>query len=129
MCCFNLYVRIRFFMECDFLEIKLYHDHKLFQVDGPSGNGLTFTELRASAHMLANGFQSRGLQRGDVICTMVPNSMETVQTILAVPLAGGIISGINPTYTLRKMLKLHRLVPLFRTTHLHDKHLYMYSRK
>ena len=94
----------------DLLEITLFQEHKLFQIDGQSGNGLTFTNLRSSAHRLANGFRSRGLQRGDVICTMVPSSVETVQTILAVPLAGGVISGINPTYTLRKMLNLPKFV-------------------
>ncbi|PQD99667.1 acyl-CoA synthetase [Mycobacterium sp. EPG1] len=47
-------------------------------VASPDGRTLTFGELAAAAHRVANALRSRGLQDGDVVAYALPNGVDTV---------------------------------------------------
>ncbi|MFA5710378.1 AMP-binding protein [Mycolicibacterium sp.] len=47
-------------------------------VASPSGRTLTFAELTAAAHRVANALQSHGLRPGDVVAYALPNDVDAV---------------------------------------------------
>jgi long-chain acyl-CoA synthetase len=47
-------------------------------VESPSGRNLTFSELTAAAHRVANALRSRGLGDGDVVAYALPNDVDAV---------------------------------------------------
>jgi acyl-CoA synthetase (AMP-forming)/AMP-acid ligase II len=68
-------------------------------IDGPTGRVLTYAELDRQARALAGGLLARGLQTGDTVALMAPNSPEYAVIFHATALAGLVITTINPTYT------------------------------
>ncbi len=59
---------------------------------------LTYAELDRQADALASALLRQGLQRGEVVCTYLPNSIDYVVVVLAVARSGAIFSPINPRY-------------------------------
>ncbi len=47
-------------------------------VDSPSGRTLTFAELVAAAHRVANALRAQGLHEGDVVAYALPNDVDAV---------------------------------------------------
>jgi 4-coumarate--CoA ligase len=68
-------------------------------IDGPTGRVLTYAELDRQVRELAGGLRARGLETGDVVALMAPNSPEYAVIFHAVAFAGLVITTINPTYT------------------------------
>jgi 4-coumarate--CoA ligase len=68
-------------------------------VDGATARATTYAEFAEQVRSLAGGFVSWGLEPGDVVALMAPNSPEYGVVFHAVAFAGGIVTTINPTYT------------------------------
>lgn len=67
------------------------------------GKEMTFAEVLEEARKLANYLQSIGLQKGDRVASMLPNTPQAVITYYAVLMAGGIVVQVNPLYTEREL--------------------------
>jgi long-chain acyl-CoA synthetase len=65
-------------------------------VECPSGETLTFGELAARAHQIANALQAAGLRRGEVITLAFPNGLDTVLWQLACQEIGLYYVMLNP---------------------------------
>lgn len=69
------------------------HPDKVACVDGP--RRITFTEFRDDAQALARALIDDGIQPGDSVGVLAPNSYEALLAQFAIPLAGGVIVAIN----------------------------------
>lgn len=59
---------------------------------------LSYAELDHQADALASAMVLHGVQRGEVVCAYLPNSIDYVTVVLAVARSGAIFSPINPRY-------------------------------
>jgi carnitine-CoA ligase len=59
---------------------------------------LTYAGLRDSVARFAGGLQDLGVQRGDRVLFMMPNTVETIITALAIGWAGAVCVPINTSY-------------------------------
>lgn len=69
------------------------------QVNGETGESMTFTELHKRTEMAAAGLQNFGIRKNDAICVISPNQPDYVVAFYASALIGAIFQPINPTYT------------------------------
>lgn len=67
------------------------------------GKEISFSELMLRAKQMANFLQSKGLQKGDRVASMLPNSPQAVITYYGTLLAGGVVVQVNPLYTEREL--------------------------
>lgn len=67
------------------------------------GKEMTFAEILQEAKKLANYLQSLGLEKGDRVASMLPNTPQAVITYYAALMAGGIVVQVNPLYTEREL--------------------------
>jgi long-chain acyl-CoA synthetase len=74
---------------------RTHADHKAMWFLGAS---MTFRELDQHVDRLATAFARLGLQKGDVVAMLLPNSFQYVISYYACARAGLIASGCNPTY-------------------------------
>jgi acyl-CoA synthetase (AMP-forming)/AMP-acid ligase II len=72
-------------------------------VDGPTGRSYTYAELEGASRKVAGGFVSEGLHKGDVVAVLSPNIPEYAIVFHGVALAGGVVTPINPTYTVEEI--------------------------
>ena len=71
-------------------------------VIAPEGE-LSYADLDRAADRLAAGLAHNGVQRGDRVATLLPNSLEAVIAIYGIFRAGAAISPLNPTVKARKL--------------------------
>jgi acyl-CoA synthetase (AMP-forming)/AMP-acid ligase II len=71
-------------------------------VIAPEGE-LTYGELDGAAERLARGLAHNGVQRGDRVATLLPNSLEAAIAIYGIFRAGAAISPLNPTVKAGKL--------------------------
>ena len=67
-------------------------------IDGPSGDFISFAELKRQAKCLAAGLARKGLKPGEVVGIFSPNCPEYGVIFHGVILAGGTNTTINPLY-------------------------------
>jgi acyl-CoA synthetase (AMP-forming)/AMP-acid ligase II len=68
-------------------------------VDGISGRKYTYRQLRDAIMATAGGLIDRGIGKGDVVAILCPNLPEYAIAFHAVAVIGGIVTTINPGYT------------------------------
>ncbi|XP_062221336.1 4-coumarate--CoA ligase-like 3 [Phragmites australis] len=69
-------------------------------VDAATGGSLSFVALRRAALSLASGLRlGLGLQRGDAVLILSPNSLLLPQIVLGVLAAGGVVATADPDAT------------------------------
>jgi acyl-CoA synthetase (AMP-forming)/AMP-acid ligase II len=73
-------------------------------IDGPTGRTITYAQLRAAIRRVASGLYQRGLRKGDVFAIYSPNLPEYVVAFHAVLLAGGVLTTLNPLYTVDEVV-------------------------
>lgn len=103
--------------------IEPYHDQPAL-IDGDSGQVTSFDKLKEHIYFLANALQRKGYKKGDVFAIYAPNSPEYVFAFQGVQLLGGIITTINPLYTVSELthqLNHSKAVCLFTTSNLQEK--------
>jgi fatty-acyl-CoA synthase len=69
------------------------HPDRTAIIDGP--RTFTYAAMAAEVTRLANALKARGLQKGDRIAYLAPNSAEVLVGPFAVPLAGGVLVTLN----------------------------------
>ncbi|MDQ0351200.1 long-chain acyl-CoA synthetase [Alkalibacillus filiformis] len=67
------------------------------------GKDLTFQELFDSARKVANYLQSLGVEKGDRVAIMLPNTPQAVMSYYGALLAGAVVVQTNPLYTEREL--------------------------
>ncbi len=72
-------------------------------IDAPSGRTLTYRGWVESVRRAAAGLSRRGLRKGDVFAIYSPNLPEYAIAFHAVSLLGGIVTTINPAYTVSEL--------------------------
>jgi acyl-CoA synthetase (AMP-forming)/AMP-acid ligase II len=72
-------------------------------VDGPTGRTMTYRAWADGTRRAAAGLASRGFRKGDVFAIYSPNLPEYAIAFHAVSLAGGVITTINPQYTVAEL--------------------------
>ena len=98
--------------DIDIPEVPLYdfvfqkassiHD-QVALIDGPSGRTLTFGQLYGASQKVAAGLAERGFKKGDVFAIYSPNIPEYAIIFYAVIRLGGIVTTINPLYTVDEL--------------------------
>lgn len=68
-------------------------------IDGPSGDVLTFAELRVRTRRLAGGLQANGFTKGSVLALVAPNCPDYAVVFHAAALCAGTVTTVNPTYS------------------------------
>ena len=74
-------------------------------IDGVSGRVLTYAQLAGAVRAAAAGLARRGFTKGDVLALFSPNLPEYVVAFHAVATLGGIITPVNPQYTVEELGK------------------------
>jgi acyl-CoA synthetase (AMP-forming)/AMP-acid ligase II len=72
-------------------------------IDGPSGRTLTYGAWAEQVRSVAVGLAQRGFGKGDVFAIYSPNIPEYAIAFHAVSLLGGIVTTINPLYTVGEL--------------------------
>ncbi|PKR79232.1 long-chain fatty acid--CoA ligase [Halalkalibacillus sediminis] len=67
------------------------------------GKEITYQELFDSSKKMASYFQDLGLQKGDRVAIMLPNTPQAVISYYGALMAGGIVVQTNPLYTEREL--------------------------
>ena len=74
-------------------------------VDGVSGRVLSYAQLASAVRAAAAGLARRGFARGDVLALYSPNLPEYVVAFHAVATLGGVVTTVNPQYTVEELSK------------------------
>lgn len=69
----------------------------------PDSNFLTLLGYRSLSKRIAMGLQKAGLQIGDRVLLVSPNSLFVPPAFLGVLMAGGIVSGASPSFVVREL--------------------------
>src|SRR5699024_2630137 len=70
------------------------------------GKETSFGELLLESKKFAHFLQSKGLQKGDRVASMMPNTPQAVIAYYGALLAGGVVVQINPLFTERELKHL-----------------------
>jgi len=74
-------------------------------VDVASGKKSTYESLRETTQQFGNGLQSKwNWQKGDIIATMTPNTIDVIPVIFGTILVGGILCPLSFTYTVDELV-------------------------
>ena len=68
-------------------------------IDGVTGREYSYNEVQESVVNMASGLVRSGMQKGDVLALVSPNSVEFCTTFFSTLAMGGIMSTCNPNYT------------------------------
>ncbi len=74
-------------------------------IDGPSGRTITYAQLPALVARAAAGLAARGLRKGDRLAILSPNLPEYVIAFHAVASLGGVVTTVNPLYTVAEVAR------------------------
>ncbi len=72
-------------------------------IDSVSGRTLTFAQLAGAVRRCAAGLAQRGFQKGEVFAILSPNLPEFAVAFHGILSAGGIITTLNPVYTVNEI--------------------------
>ncbi|XP_071949901.1 uncharacterized protein [Antedon mediterranea] len=76
---------------------------KIAVEDAVTGMKFSFIELQNVAKNVASGLMRVGFKKGDRFAVFSPNSVEYVAIFLGVVMAGGVVTTINPAYTVDEL--------------------------
>ena len=70
-------------------------------------NNLTYGELNELTSRLANGLSNLGVEKGDNITLLLPNSLEFLVGYYGILKAGGTVVPVNPLHRASELQALH----------------------
>ena len=76
---------------------------KVALVDGITGKEYSYNELQESVANVASGLLRNGMEKGDVLSLVSPNSAKLCTTLLSTVAMGGIVSTCNPLFTAEEL--------------------------
>ncbi|OAL36965.1 hypothetical protein AYO20_03734 [Fonsecaea nubica] len=78
----------------------MFDDHVAYDEDKPTpSRSISCRQARQMVRELAAGLRGIGLKKGDCVCVMAFNDIYYSMIFLGIIAAGGIFSGVNPSYT------------------------------
>ena len=77
---------------------------KIALIDGVTGREYSYNEVQESVVNIASGLVRSGMQKGDVLCLVAPNSPQVCMTYFATVACGGIFSSCNSSYTVDELV-------------------------
>jgi acyl-CoA synthetase (AMP-forming)/AMP-acid ligase II len=80
-------------------------DDKAAFIDGPSGRTLTYRSWARAVRNVAGNLAGRGFRKGEVFAIYSPNLPEYAVAFHGVSLMGGVVTTINPQYTVSELSK------------------------
>ncbi|XP_072045292.1 uncharacterized protein [Amphiura filiformis] len=90
-------------MDYVFENVDEYGDREAL-VDGPSGRSYSFSELKSLVTKCGSALARRGFKQGDVCSVYSPNNPEYFIIMGGVLSIGGILTTINPLYTVDELV-------------------------
>ena len=72
-------------------------------IDGVTGREYSYNEIQESVVNMASGLVRSGMEKGDVLALVSPNSAEFCTTFFSTLAMGGIMSTCNPQYTAEEL--------------------------
>ncbi len=81
------------------------HGDNIALIDGPGGRSFTYSEFTALVENFAANLAERGFSKGDTIAIYSPNCPEYAIAFIGTALAGGIVTTVNPLYTVDELTK------------------------
>ena len=72
-------------------------------IDGVTGREYSYNEVQESVVNMASGLVRSGMEKGDVLALVSPNSAEFCTTFFSTLAMGGIMSTCNPQYTAEEL--------------------------
>ncbi|CAK8535570.1 unnamed protein product [Lathyrus sativus] len=81
-----------------FQNLSQFYSHPCL-IHAPTGKLYTYSEVQLTSRKVASGFNKLGIQQGDVIMILLPNSPEFVFSFLAASYLGAIATSANPFFT------------------------------
>jgi len=92
-----------------FQEFVLHQATKLgaipAMVEAETGRTITYGDLAHDVSRFATAIAARGMQKGDVFAVMLPNLPEFAIAFYGVLAAGGVITTLNPVYTVDEIAR------------------------
>ena len=79
------------------------HGKKTALIDGVTGREYSYNEVQKSVVNMASGLVRSGMDKGDVLALVSPNSAEFCTTFFSTLAMGGIMSTCNPQYTAEEL--------------------------
>ena len=76
---------------------------KVALIDGVTGREYSYNEVQESVVNMASGLVRSGMEKGDVLVLVSPNSAEFCTTFFSTLAAGGTVSTCNPQYTAEEL--------------------------
>ena len=76
---------------------------KIALIDGVTGREYSYNEVQESVFNMASGLVRSGMEKGDVLALVSPNSAEFCTTFFSTLAMGGIMSTCNPQYTAEEL--------------------------
>ena len=76
---------------------------KIALIDGITGREYSYNEVQESVVNMASGLVRSGMEKGDVLALVSPNSAQFCTTFFSTLAMGGIISTCNPQYTAEEL--------------------------
>jgi acyl-CoA synthetase (AMP-forming)/AMP-acid ligase II len=74
-------------------------------IEGLSGRSMTYAQLREAIRRVAAGLSKRGMKKGEVLAILSPNVPEYIIAFHAVASLGGVVTTVNPLYTVEEVGK------------------------
>lgn len=72
-------------------------------IDGPTGRTLSYGQVAGGARLVAASLAKRGFKKGDTFAIYSPNIPEYAVAFHAVAMLGGIVTTVNPLYTVDEL--------------------------
>ena len=79
------------------------YGRKVALIDGVTGREYSYNEVQESVVNMASGLVRSGMEKGDVLALVSPNSAEFCTTFFSTLAMGGIMSTCNPQYTAEEL--------------------------
>jgi 4-coumarate--CoA ligase len=77
-------------------------------INAPTGQIFTYHDVELTARRVASGLNKLGIQQGDVIMILLPNSPEFVFTFIGASIRGAVTTAANPFFTAAEIAKQAR---------------------
>eukprot|EP01018_Ginkgo_biloba_P019716 Gb_21821 [translate_table: standard] len=98
------------FPEDEYLDLPSFvsscpHNGQIALVDSTTGNKITYSELWLGVKSIATGLADLGVQKGDVVLLLSPNSIHFPVISMAIMSIGAIVTTTNPLNTTAEIAK------------------------
>lgn len=76
-----------------------------WQIDAVTGRSISFSQIKDQTRRFSSALVKRGFKKGDVLAIYLPNVLEYPIIFHGVACLGGVITTVNPQYTLQDLAR------------------------